>query len=88
MVGGKVSTRQAGDTGLIPGLRRKWQPTSVLLPGKSHGQRNLAGYSPWGGKRVLHDLVTKQQQSRPLHKLYLFLYVIQVLLSLSGWTVE
>ena len=28
--------------------RRKWQPTPVLLPGKSHGQRNLAGYSSWG----------------------------------------
>ena len=26
---------------------RKWQPTAVFLPGKSHGQRNLAGYSPW-----------------------------------------
>ena len=25
-----------------------WQPTSVLLPGKSHGQRSLRGYSPWG----------------------------------------
>ena len=25
-----------------------WQPTSVLLPGKSHGQRRLVGYSPWG----------------------------------------
>ena len=28
--------------------RRAWQPTPVFLPGKSHGQRNLAGYSPWG----------------------------------------
>ena len=26
---------------------RTWQPTSVLLPGKSHGQRRLVGYSPW-----------------------------------------
>ena len=30
--------------------RRKWQPTPVFLPGKSHGQRNLAGYSPFGRK--------------------------------------
>ena len=30
--------------------RRKWQPTSELLPGKSHGQRRLAGYSPWGSQ--------------------------------------
>ena len=26
--------------------RRKWQPTPVFLPRKSHGQRSLAGYSP------------------------------------------
>ena len=30
--------------------RRKWQPTPVFLPGKSHGWRSLAGYSPWGCK--------------------------------------
>ena len=30
--------------------RRKWQPTPVFLPGKFHGQRNVAGYSRWGGK--------------------------------------
>ena len=30
--------------------RRKWQPTPVLLPGKSYGQRSLVGYSPWGRK--------------------------------------
>jgi len=28
--------------------RRQWQPTLVLLPGKSHGQRSLVGCSPWG----------------------------------------
>ena len=32
--------------------RRKWQPTPVFLPGKFHGQRNVAGYSPWGGKET------------------------------------
>ena len=45
----------AGYPGLIPGLRRstgegwrrKWQPTPVLLPGKSHGWRSLVGCSPW-----------------------------------------
>ena len=26
--------------------RRAWQPTPVFLPGESHGQRSLAGYSP------------------------------------------
>ena len=40
--------------------RRKWQPTPVFLPGKSHGQRSLAGYSSWDHKRVRHDLVTKK----------------------------
>ena len=30
--------------------RRKWEPTLVFLPGKSHGQRSLAGYCPWGRK--------------------------------------
>ena len=39
---------------------RKWQPIPVFLPGKSHGQRSLAGYSPQGPKRVRHVLVTKQ----------------------------
>ena len=53
---GKVSAYNAGDSeevSLIPGLgrfpwRRKWQPTPVFLPEKSHGQRSLVGYSPWG----------------------------------------
>ena len=30
---------------------RKWQPTPVFLPGESHGQRSLVGYSPWGCKQ-------------------------------------
>ena len=32
--------------------RRKWQPAPVFLPGESHRQRNLAGYSPWGSKEL------------------------------------
>ena len=56
----------AGDVGSAPDperfpWRRKWQPTPVILPGKSHEQRSLAGYSPWGRKRAGRDLVTKQQ---------------------------
>ena len=39
----KASAYSAEDLG-------KWQPTPVLLPGKSHGWRNLVGYSPWGRK--------------------------------------
>ena len=40
----------AGDIGSIPGSRKKWQLTPVFLHGKSHGQRSLVGYSPWGCK--------------------------------------
>ena len=40
--------------------RRKWQPTPVLLPGESHGQRSLAGSSPWGRKE-------EEQQSNLAH---------------------
>ena len=56
---GKESTCQfrSHNAGSIPGSRRssgvqrrEWQPTPIFLPGKSHGQRNLAGYSPWGRK--------------------------------------
>ena len=55
--GGASGKEPAGDvrdvclipvSGRLP-CRRKWQPTPVSLPGKSHGQRSLAGYSPWGG---------------------------------------
>ena len=46
---------------IIRTWRRKWQSPPVFLPGKSHGQRSLLGYSPWSHKRVGHDLVTKQQ---------------------------
>src|SRR5574340_1103377 len=35
--------------GKIP-WRREWLLTPVFLPGESHGQRSLAGYSPWGCK--------------------------------------
>ena len=38
--------------------RRKWQPSQVFLPWKSHEHRSLGGYSPWGC-RVGHDLVTE-----------------------------
>ena len=46
--------------------RNKQQPTPVFLPGKSQGQRSLAGYSPWGHGRVRYNLVAKQQLSQGL----------------------
>ena len=46
-------------SGRSPG-KRKWHPTPVFLPGKSHAHRSLAGYSPWSlKKRILgHDLAS------------------------------
>ena len=42
--------------------RRAWQPTPVFLLGKSHGQRSLAGYNPWGHKELDMTEATEQQQ--------------------------
>ena len=50
--------------GKIP-WRRKWQPIPVFLPEKSHGQRSLAGYSPWGRKEsdmTKHTTMTQKTQ--------------------------
>ena len=52
---GKASVYSAGDLGLSPGLGRSpgegnGISTPVLLPGKSHRQRSLVGYSLWGRK--------------------------------------
>ena len=47
--------------------QRKWQPTPVILPGKSHGQSSQAGYSPQGSKRVRRNWATKQQQ-KSIHR--------------------
>ena len=52
---GKASVYNAGNPGSIPGSGRspgegKWKSTPVLLPGKSHGQKSLVGYSPCGLK--------------------------------------
>ena len=44
----RMSTQLLNCTHLTQSRRRQWQPTSVLLPGKSHGWRSLVGFSPWG----------------------------------------
>ena len=56
---GKEPARQCKrpkSCGLIPGpedpQRRAWQLAPVFLPGESHGQRSLVGYSPWGHKEA------------------------------------
>ena len=59
----------ARDMSSIPGLgrsldwedpwTRKWQFSSVFLPRKFYGQKAMVGYSPWGHKRVRHDLAER-----------------------------
>ena len=53
-----VQKEDTRDAGLIP-WSRKWQPAPAFLPGKSYGQRSLAGYSPWGRKEL--------DMTEPLH---------------------
>ena len=56
--------------------RGAWQPTPVFLPGEFHGQRSLAGYSPWGHKEwdTTKPLTTAQhstaQHSTAQHTLH------------------
>ena len=60
--------------GKIP-WRRKCQPTPVFLPGTSHGQRSLAGFSPWGRKEwdtIEHACLPSG--SRELPAVFSFLY--------------
>ena len=61
---GKESACNAGDLGLIPGLGRcpgegHGNPFQYSCLENPHGQRRLAGYSPWGRKRTGRDLATK-----------------------------
>ena len=48
--------------------RRKWLPTPVVLPGKSHGQRSLASYSLWGHKQ---SNMTYQPSMHPINVMLL-----------------
>ena len=58
----KASAYNAGGLGSIPelevSLEKKWKPTPVFLPGESHGQRSLVGYSPLGHKESDITVVT------------------------------
>ena len=47
-------------TGVLNSEPMLWHPTPVFLPGESHGQRSVAGCSPWGCKSAGHDLLIKQ----------------------------
>ena len=67
--------------------RKEWQPTPVFLPGKSHGQRSLAGYSPWSltesdmtewthWTQFIYSvvLVSALQQSESVICIYIYIY--------------
>ena len=65
-LGSKESTCQWRRRGFNPWSRkipwrRKWQPTPLFLPGKSHGQRSLGGLQSMGSQWVRHNLPTEQQ---------------------------
>ena len=68
---GKESACNAGALGSIPGLGKypgggHGNPLQYSCLENLQGQRSLAGYSPWGCKRVSYNLVTEQQQMTSL----------------------
>ena len=70
------NARGTGKVSSIPGLgrspwKRKWQPTLVFLPGKSHEQRSLMGYSLWGQK----ELEVTERVTLSLHFFHIIIYV-------------
>ena len=71
---GKESACNAGDLSLIPGLGRSpgggnGSPLQVFLPGEFHGQRSLAGYSPWGHTELDRTERLKETQKQLFKKL-------------------
>ena len=84
---GKESTcqcRRCKRWGFDPWVRKSpwwriWQPTPLFLPGKSHQQRSLAGYNPWGGKESdttehphtythIHSFIRKKTHCQIIHQ--------------------
>ena len=63
--------------GTIP-WRRKWQPTPVFLPGKSHGQKSLVGYTVHG--------VTDTTEQLSMHKLVTGIWIGDLQLKFLIWT--
>ena len=69
--------------------RRKRQPTPVLLPAKSHGQRSLAHYSPWGQKELDMTKQLNTKKTKGYFYFYLFLIKVQLMYNILsyGYTV-
>ena len=87
---GKASAcqhRSRGRCGFDPWVRkipwrRKWQSTPVFLPGISHGQRSLVGYSPWGCKEseMTEQLCTQTRVGLTTSQLLKILTLYQIVL--------
>ena len=58
--------------------RRRWQPSPVFLPGEFHGQKILAGYSPWGRKEL------NIAEHTHTH-IYTYTYILFQILSIMGY---
>ena len=69
----RQETRFKPWVGKVP-WRRKWKPTPVLLPGESHGQKNLVGNSVWGHK----ESDTTERLSLPFTKMSVYLEQLRV----------
>ena len=63
-------------------MRRAWQTTPVFLPGESHGQRGIMGYSPWGHKES--DMTEQLSLSLSYIYIYRFSSVAQLCLTLCN----
>ena len=77
--------------------RGKWQPTPVFLPGESHGQKNLVGFSPWDHKewtqlsnwaplrsfQIVVIIDYGDFFSPPFYHVYMFLYCISIIACLN-----
>ena len=71
---GKKSACQCRRLGFDPWARkipwrRNWLPTPVFLPGKFHGQKSLAGYSPWGCKEL--DMTEELTLSHGIYTIFI-----------------
>ena len=66
--------------------RREWLPTPVLLPGEFHGQRRLAGYSPWGlkGLDLTEQLTLTSLRSHTVTQARLCIEAVTQILTESG----
>ena len=62
--------------------KRAWQPTPVFLPRESHGQRSLAGYSPWGRQESNTTEVTEHECTASAQALQVAISFSKLLLQL------